>query len=770
MAISALPMFCQLLLPHFTEEYCNPNPSNRLFHAARTRDVEKTIFLLGCTNLNVNHIDQYSGETALLVSCKRENLDIIGLLLEQYEIDPNIGSTESGTTPLHIAALKGNTDVAKLLLTKENLEMNIGRFIDGATPLILAAESWQTDIVVLLLQYSAVNINQARRDGKTALIIAAEIGNSEIVDELLESKDINVNKEPHNGGCALYQASKFGHIEVLKRLIYHHNIDINQAHQRTELSSIHIAFERGHLDVVKVLLHCPKTDITKRDRKHVTIHDKAKNSRALEIINLLKMHESDDAYEHSCCTQQVNKKIINATRSGDIEKVTMLSRCSEFDVNKGHDGYTPLQVAAREGHSNLVKFFLGNNHIEVNKVDEKEVSALFYACNNSHVAAVKELLAFPGIDLNVHHAKDGSSALHVVTKHQNSKILKLLVNHSNINVNSVEDEGRTVLMISASMGQLDLMQIILVHPKIDVNSLTYYDRTTALYAAVSNKQNEAVKLLLSQPQANVNKGMSSPLGASVGKRYTSIVKSIMRCPKTHIQNAKWHGILVTDYANQNTFTEISYLLQNQDLLLVAARTCCLKPDQDLLRSAYLDHIVMMQETLKCPGADIDYQGEPKNALYIASELGHFEYVKVIASYSEIDLNRRNTYYKNTALFIAAEKNKIKVVKVLLNHPDIGINQGRLSDGKTAFSIASERGHFEVMKILILHDDTNVNLGWLQSSWTFQTKMDVKIESKPPLVSTTNMKGRSLFVIHGNNFNSFFFVLTSVLPFPPFLLS
>ena len=132
----------------------------------------------------------------------------------------------------------------------------------------------------------------------------------------------------------------------------------------------------------------------------------------------------------------MNEKIIDATTTGDIKKVAMLSRCSEFDVNKGHDGFTPLQVAAMEGHTNLVKFFLQNNLISVNKVDKKEnrVSALFYACDNRNVAAVKELLAFPGIDLNVHHAKDGSSPLHAVTKHEDSEIFQLLVKHANINM------------------------------------------------------------------------------------------------------------------------------------------------------------------------------------------------------------------------------------------------------------------------------------------------------------------------------------------------
>ena len=650
-------------------------------------------------------------------------------LLEHGDVDPNIGSTEKGTTPLHVASRLGNKNMTRLLLSHKNAELNIGRYIDGATPLIIACSHGHTQIVMQILERSAVNVNQARSDGWTALMIASKEGHSEIVDELLKSKDLNVNKEPRNGGCALFEAAKYGNVAVVKKLLFHPDIDVNQIYKnirdRTEYTSIQIALERQNLEVVSVLLHCLKTDITRRDRKNDGIHERARKINAIEILDLLDVRslETKDALEHSCCSDQVNEKVVNATSIGDIEKVQIYSRCHEFDINEGHDGMTPLQIASIKGLIDLVSLFLQDPLINVNKVDGKgnQVSALFYACKYRHIEIVKQLLEFPDINLNIQHAKDGDAALHVVTYNGDSGILKLLISHDKININLGEDEGHTALMIASSNGQIRLMEMLLDHANIDVNKLTNFDRTTALYIACFNKQTEAANLLLAQPQTNVNKGLSSPLGASVGRRYKNIVKNILRCPKTDVENATWHGISVTDYAIQHGLSGILYLLQNQAFLLEGTQTCCLDPDGSMLRSANIGHIIMLQEVLKCPYSDINDQGADKNALYIASEIGHYNYVREIISYDQIEINRKSTTFGKTSLYVAAEKNKLEVIKVLMQNQHIMVNQGRSWDVATAFSIASEKGFAAIMKEMIAHKETDMNIGWSQKDWTFQTR-------------------------------------------------
>ena len=717
------------------------DPNGELIDAAESGNLTQAMFLVGCHGIDVNHIDEETGATALLRACERNDTELLKMLMKQGNIDPNIQSTKRGITPLHVASRLGNEEMVKELLKHPDIELNNGRYIDGATPLIIAAFHGHTKILKELMDTMAVNVNQARRDGWNALMIASKEGHSPIVAELLKNNEMNVRKEPRNGGCALYEASKSGNVEAVKSLLFHPEIEVNQVYndvaRRTELTSLQIAYERKHFDVVNVLLKCPKTDISRRDRKNEAIHDKVRKTNSTEnskIKDLLELLEANAILEHSCCSEQVNEKLVNATRYGDMERVKIFSQCHEFDINEGHNGMTPLHIAAREGYNDLVGFFLENVMIEVNKNDEigNQVSALFYACQHGHADIVKQLVEYPKIDLNIQRAKDGATPLHVVTEQGDEDILELLLLVENLNttrhrldidVNMGQDEGRTALMLASSAGQLRIMEMLLDHPNIDVNQLTNFDRVTALYIACSNKQSRAVIHLLKEPRTDVNKGISSPLGASVGQRLTNMVKDILLCPKTNITKATLHGIPVIKYAVQHGFSRIASFLQNSDSLLAGTKTCCLDLDKQILRSAYIGHVVMLQELMKCPNSDINNQGGSRNALYIASELGHSNYVKTIINYTQIDINRRNTYYGKTALFVAAEKNKLEVVKVLVNDSDISLNKGRSSDGATAFSMASEKGFFKIMMVLIPHGETDVNVGWSRVDWTFQTRND-----------------------------------------------
>ena len=121
--------WCTLLNLFFLDPDCSIRPIERLFHAVRSRNSLKVNFLLRCQETDINHIDEESGETALLVACKKGYLEIIELILGRQDIDPNISSTQSGNTPLHVAADKGNAEMAKLpseirVLDNENKDEN----------------------------------------------------------------------------------------------------------------------------------------------------------------------------------------------------------------------------------------------------------------------------------------------------------------------------------------------------------------------------------------------------------------------------------------------------------------------------------------------------------------------------------------------------------------------------------------------------------------------------------------------------------------------
>ena len=62
---------------------------------------------------------------------------------------------------------------------------------------------------------------------------------------------------------------------------------------------------------------------------------------------------------------------------------------------------TPLNVAAKHGHADIVRLLLGKQGIDVNQANYDEQSPLLSAVKGGHTDVVRLLLEKQGIDVNV---------------------------------------------------------------------------------------------------------------------------------------------------------------------------------------------------------------------------------------------------------------------------------------------------------------------------------------------------------------------------------
>ena len=72
-----------------------------------------------------------------------------------------------------------------------------------------------------------------------------------------------------NGKTPLFVASQNGHVDVVKELLADGRVDVNKVRPVQKDTPLMIA-QNGKLETVKVLLRCPKTDITIQDRSGYT--------------------------------------------------------------------------------------------------------------------------------------------------------------------------------------------------------------------------------------------------------------------------------------------------------------------------------------------------------------------------------------------------------------------------------------------------------------------------------------------------------------------
>lgn len=105
------------------------------------------------------------------------------------------------------------------------------------------------------------------------------------------------------------------------------------------------------------------------------------------------------------------------------------------DVNhRGKYGYTPLLVAATQGHADAVRFLLAAG-ADATLLTNDNAPTLFYACVRGH-AEVVELLLDAGADPNANRDTDGDprdgdspgvSMLHIAVRDRNARIAAALV-------------------------------------------------------------------------------------------------------------------------------------------------------------------------------------------------------------------------------------------------------------------------------------------------------------------------------------------------------
>ncbi|CAN9349704.1 unnamed protein product [Alternaria sp. RS040] len=173
------------------------------------------------------------------------------------------------------------------------------------------------------------------------------------------------------------------------------------------------------------------------------------------------------------------------------------------------DGRTALWWAVSTGQARIAGFLLATGGFDVNERPSHYCGLLKAAVSFKHVAVTKLLLDQNGLDVNKVDTwrRDGLEAqtsLHLAANRGLEEMVKLLLSHPDIDVNSQGPSGRTPLHAATNNGCMEIIVLLLAHPGIDVNSLEDYGGGTPLHAAASHNYMEILVLLLARPDVDVN--------------------------------------------------------------------------------------------------------------------------------------------------------------------------------------------------------------------------------------------------------------------------
>ena len=395
-----------------------------------------------------------------------------------------------------------------------------------------------------------------------------------------------------------------------------------------------------------------------------------------------------------------------------------------------------------------------------NYTEDTTENIFLRAVKSENESKIKQLLS---LNINVNTTDElGKTALMLASeKRYNDGIVKLLVNHQEIDANIQDNEGKTALMHGVSSGYYKNVELLLQHPRIDVNKRDNEGKT-ALMQAVAKRNYGIIIRLLAHKEIDVN--IKDEDGGSLFNiaisRYTGeynayIIQELLKHPNIHIDCeslGSLSNILLTNAVEIGQEDVVTKLLEypkidvnvkdggNTALTLAIqyrhngiVKILLKHPDIDincqyygpqcisLLRNAVeIGQEDVVTKLLEYPKIQLNGLGKNRNEiLSLALTNGHDGIIKKILKhpylkvYYEFKEYRLSDILLPKALTNAVEIGQEAIVTELLKYPNIDVNEKDSADN-TALKLALEQGHDGIVKILLEHPNIEVDGEYLGS--------------------------------------------------------
>ncbi|KAI4248968.1 MAG: hypothetical protein LQ352_005786 [Teloschistes flavicans] len=538
----------------------------------------------------------------LYIASSRGHEPIVRFLLDKG-VGVNAVGGKQGTA-LQIAALEGQKEVVQLLLAKHaNTKVVSARF---GSPLSAAAEKGHERTFQMLINAGA-GING--KGGWYAYpLISAIVGQNDTIIQILLNKGANVNLTGGRHVCALMAAAALGKLALVKKLI-DLGARVNDENDKGA-DALHSACCAGHLDVVELLLE-NGADVNAKGGKHRNALNAASSGGYAEIVDVLLDAGADpNAFDHN-----YGNALQAAARAGNEGIVRKLSG-SGCEVNaQGEIRGTALVGAASAGQARVVEvlFELGDPI-----GDNQETADAVVAATAKEHEDVVEVLVSHGANLN----RAGNlqtvewMPLQLAANAGKRDMLSTLL-RLGADPNAIGGFCGSVLMAACETDKIDF-QILeaLIVAGANINALIppakrskyppgWTPESTALCAAASNRQPDAVQLLLNhnaEPNLFCNEYGTAIQKASFGG-YTEVIEILLA-----------HG------ADVNLDREPFKSKDDNDDLITALQGAAGKADDATIRL-----LVAHEANLAVERNDSVY----KSALHAAAAYGMTDNVKVL---------------------------------------------------------------------------------------------------------------------------------------------
>lgn len=410
----------------------------------------------------------------------------------RYRDNETIGSSGVDSALLSLCRSESTPDLALLgmLLERGCSIQDVGT--DRHTALDLAADAGHKQLVKHLID-QGFDVNQNKTEVFWALRAAISRGDAEMVDILLNA-GCDVDAKDDEGNTPLVHAVKLGRLQISESLL-EHSANVLEKNNASDsplaLAAEHDDYHLTELIAAKVKqADAPNAESSVKNAKSVTLAGRKVNS----FIALRKYFSYDpeemasEAYVAMCvfalpnaCREHNYKMAVEALEQGcngessifsplaisvqhsDFELVKLFVERGE-DVNSVNElmDSTPLSDAIFSGNFRVFEYLLQHSA----KVTSREAyAAVLNAPSNKNWL---ELLVNEGCDLRAPLPENpnrlmlnaGQSLLCIAAQCSSPDVVNYILDYG-LEIDAVQGDGKTALMIAAESGRKDIVELLL---------------------------------------------------------------------------------------------------------------------------------------------------------------------------------------------------------------------------------------------------------------------------------------------------------------------
>ena len=256
--------------------------------------------------------------------------------------------------PIHMAARAGSVEIIQELV---GFGCDVNSKTDGGDTALLISTRQKHSECVKALALAGADFALVNKHGRSVISVAESskwcLGLERVVLELIRS-----GVAPHSSDASVFSpllyAAKAGDAEALKTLVKAQEVFLDYQDEEG-FSAAMLAAVNGHVEAFRVLVYAG-ADVKLFNRSGDTVVSLSEKSGNLDMIEKVMLEYALEKDNRSMAG--LFYALHCAARRGDVKAVKLLSgKGYGLDVPDG-DGYTPLMLAAIEGHGKMCEFLI----------------------------------------------------------------------------------------------------------------------------------------------------------------------------------------------------------------------------------------------------------------------------------------------------------------------------------------------------------------------------------------------------------------------------